>query len=112
MNSVRTTAMVDFVISSPEPPGESLLNEPSWTGQWNFSETGPLVTQAIPIEIGRHARNKNPGSGLAVYPVGEGRIVIDQLRWNTVMADASSESQEKAKYLAGQIWKNLAANSR
>jgi hypothetical protein len=44
--------------------------------------------------------------------VGEGRIVIDQLRWNTVMADASSESQEKAKYLAGQIWKNLAANSR
>lgn len=112
MNSVRTTPIVDYIISSPESQGQSLLDEPSWVGQWNFSPTSYLVTQAILIEIGSHTRNENPGSGLSVFPVGKGRIVIDQLRWNSVMFDTSSESLQKAKYLAGQLWKNIASGHR
>ncbi len=109
MSSVRTTPIVDFVLSPMEQKGGALLKEPAWTGKWDFGPGRYILTQAILIEIGRHARNEDPGVGLAVFPMGKGRIVIDQLRWDEVMSSASSESREKANYFVGQMWRNLAA---
>lgn len=109
MSSVRTTPIVDFVLSPLEQKGGVLLKEPAWTGKWDFGPGRYILTQAILIEIGRHTPNEDPGGGLAVFPMGKGRIVIDQLRWDEVMSNASSESMEKANYFVGTLWKNLTA---
>jgi len=109
-SSVRTTPIVDYTFADTGSHGVALLKEPVWIGKWNFKPGGYLLGQAILHEVGKHMRNENPGLGLAVYPLGAGRIFLDQLRWDDVMQDAASESKEKARYLAGTLWKNLKRN--
>ncbi len=110
MRTVRTTRIADYVLSNSGCKGEALLREPAWIGKWNVTPDGYTLSQAILLEIGKHKRNEVPGIGLAVFKVGKGRILIDQLRWDEVILDASSESQGKARYLAGTLWKNMAAS--
>ncbi|CAN5440396.1 hypothetical protein BH09VER1_BH09VER1_46520 [soil metagenome] len=105
MSSVRTTPMADYLLTNM---GEkALLKEPDWIGKWNFGPGTYMLGQAILREVGQHTRNDQPGAGLAARPVGKGRLVIDQIKWDDAMLDASSESADKARYLVGTLWKNM-----
>lgn len=109
MRTVRTTPIADYVLTNDGDECEALLKEPASIGKWNVTPDGYTLSQAILIDIGKHTRNENPGLGLAMYRVGKGRIMFDQLRWGKVMMDSGSESSDKARYLAEMIWKNIVA---
>ena len=108
MYSVRTTPIADYVLQNPGDKGASLFLEPEWIGTWDVtsSQSGTL-SQKILRSLGTHSRNEMPGVGLAVYPSGQGRVIIDQFKWDEVMAIPSSESKDKALYFSGTLWKNI-----
>lgn len=107
MKTVRTTTIADWVIEDIGSHGNSLLREPKWIGTWRVTPDGYTLNQAILLDIGKHTKNEKPGIGLATFSLGRGRIIIDQLRWDDVLMDATSESQEKARYIGGTLWKNI-----
>ena len=89
MCSVRTTPIVDEVLDGAPPKSEALLKEPDWTGTWrpkgDTQAAGYTLSDAIVLRVGIHTQNRKPGFGLVVVPLGKGRIVVDQLRWDDVM---------------------------
>jgi hypothetical protein len=110
MFSVRTTSIADYSLRSVGPNGIALLKEPAYIGQWDISTNGGSLSQKILRSLGTHKPNENIGVGLAAYQFGRGQVLIDQLRWDSVMLDSKSESQNKARYFSGSLWKNISHN--
>ncbi|MFA9479526.1 glycoside hydrolase family 2 protein [Phycisphaerales bacterium AB-hyl4] len=106
--SVRTTAIADYVLEPDGHNGEALLYEPDWLGKWDVTSSAQgTLSQKILRSLETHPRNESPGIGMTMHKLGQGTILIDQLRWDATMQNRSSESHEKARYFFGTLWKNM-----
>jgi hypothetical protein len=107
IHSIRMTKIADNVLESVGGRGQALLVEPAWIGEWDITIDHGTLSQKLLTNLGKHQRNDSPGVALAVYAVGRGQVIVDQLRWNDVILDGSSGSQFKARHIAGTLWKNM-----
>lgn len=107
MFSLKTTPIADFCLTHLGSDARILLQEPAWVGRWTTTANDGSLSQKILRTLGQHTPNATPGTGLAEYSLGRGRLIIDQLRWDDAMMNPASESRDKARYFAGVLWKNM-----